>query len=647
MKLLAPLGLLGLIGIIILIIIYIIRPNFQQKAISSTYIWKLSLKYKKKRIPTSKLRNLLLILCQVLIIFLCAFLLSEPNKVLKEQTGEREIIAIIDSSASMRTKTDDYTRFERAAEKVLALSDEVFSEGGIVSVMVADKNPYYLVPRATAENGAIVEESVNKLVSDDKCSYGVSDIDGAVALCEDVLTENPDAQIYLFTDNRYSYVPSSIKVETILDDGEWNAGILNAYAEVEDNYFTFFAEVACYGRSSEIEVSLFVSGANATNKSDEGISVKITTLVNCPDGVPQTVVFRNEDNTDSYLQVENELVVPIEKLSSYQRVWISVTDEDSFMDDNSYYVYGGQKEVLKVQYASSSPNTFPSSMVYVLKNYFAELWDIDFDEVKAGTEPATEGYDLYIFEHKMPKDLPTDGACLLINPNASPSGSGIAIGGETDFRGQLAMITEETTNAVLKGVDVSKIGISRYVKIDRYDSGYEQVLSCNGSPVLLMKNEGANKIAIMAFSFHYSNLSLLPEWPILMKNIINCFFPATVERNSFEVNEKVTLNARGEKLLVSGNIEAEFDTFPATLDLDLPGTYDLSQTTFFDKQISESIYVRIPAEESDIRAVKDAIAEPATVRDDVDFYYDLLVYFALALVVIELCEWFLQSRDGM
>ena len=51
MSWLTPIGFLGLIGLIILIIIYIIKPNYQQKFISSTFIWKLSLRYKKKKIP--------------------------------------------------------------------------------------------------------------------------------------------------------------------------------------------------------------------------------------------------------------------------------------------------------------------------------------------------------------------------------------------------------------------------------------------------------------------------------------------------------------------------------------------------------------------------------------------------------------------
>lgn len=67
MTLLLPLGLLGLVSLLILLLIYILRPNYQQKLVSSTFIWKLSLKYKKNRIPISKLRNILLIICQLLL----------------------------------------------------------------------------------------------------------------------------------------------------------------------------------------------------------------------------------------------------------------------------------------------------------------------------------------------------------------------------------------------------------------------------------------------------------------------------------------------------------------------------------------------------------------------------------------------------
>ena len=78
MSLLAPLGLLGLLAVAVLIFIYIIKPNYQQKIVSSTYIWKRSLKYRKKRVPVSRLRNILIFLCQMLVLASFAMLLARP-----------------------------------------------------------------------------------------------------------------------------------------------------------------------------------------------------------------------------------------------------------------------------------------------------------------------------------------------------------------------------------------------------------------------------------------------------------------------------------------------------------------------------------------------------------------------------------------
>ena len=78
MSWLTPLGFLGLTGLIALIIIYIIKPNYQNKIISSTFVWNLSLKYKKNKIPLSKLRNILLLLCQIFIIIVASIMLAQP-----------------------------------------------------------------------------------------------------------------------------------------------------------------------------------------------------------------------------------------------------------------------------------------------------------------------------------------------------------------------------------------------------------------------------------------------------------------------------------------------------------------------------------------------------------------------------------------
>ena len=271
MTLLTPLGLLGLLGIAVLILIYIIKPNYQQKLISTTFVWKLSLKYRKKRIPISKLRNFLIILCQILILTASAMILAQPNQVLKAQVEEAEIIVIIDSSASMRTEFDGKSRFERAVDQTKTLAKNTVDKNGIVSVIVADNSAEYLCNRVTVEGKDQMIDDLDALVEKDACAYGEADINGAIAMCEQVLDENPDAQIYLYTDQQYSYVPKGITYVDMtvkgdaLQIGEWNASIINAYVEMEYNYYMFIVEVACYGADKDVEVSLNIYNSNSAD----------------------------------------------------------------------------------------------------------------------------------------------------------------------------------------------------------------------------------------------------------------------------------------------------------------------------------------------------------------------------------------------
>lgn len=126
MTLLLPLGLLGLVSLAVLILIYILRPNYQQKLVSTTFIWKLSLKYKKNRIPISKLRNLLILCCQILLLVSLALMMAQPVIRIYAGVSQNEKIAIIDASASMMVASDNETRFERAIKEVKQLSNSVF-----------------------------------------------------------------------------------------------------------------------------------------------------------------------------------------------------------------------------------------------------------------------------------------------------------------------------------------------------------------------------------------------------------------------------------------------------------------------------------------------------------------------------------------
>lgn len=665
MMLLTPLGLLGLIGLLIWLIIYIIKPNYQQKMISSTFVWKLSLKYKKKKIPISKLRNLLLILCQLLIITAGALILAQPNEILKTPVKAPEVIAIIDASASMRTQLDGENRFERAVDGAMELSEDTLSKNGYVSVILAGTKSSFLAQRVTFINRELVEDVLEPLIEEDACSYGESDVEGAIDLCESVLAENPDAKIYFYTDTTYEYVPERITVVDVTDEEEWNASILEANAELNDNYYTFTVDVACYGMSRDIEVRLEVQNANAMDSNDVGQTIVFSTAVFCEDSETMRVVFIN---TDFYQEKENELKNVVyflidlqDRIYSYQSVHITLSEDDSFPEDNGFNIYNGQKEVLKFQYASALPNPFFTTALSVLKNTFADRWDIQITEIKKGGEYATEGFDFYLFEHQMPEKMPKDGVVFLANPNYSygsaPAGSGIQLKDyiiEYDLGG-VYLVGETETHPIMQHLPISTLMISSLSALS-YDPVYEVLATCGNEPALLVANEADMKAVVMPFSVHYSDLAITAGLPTLVYNIFQYFFPSTIEstdgKNSVaavEVYESVKLNARGQELYVSRGSETlyTFNEFPATLQLDLPGTYVLTQTTFSGKNISENIYVKIPAAESDIFKKGEALRDPSVQQEEIDYFKDLMLYFAIALVAILFIEWWLQSRDSM
>lgn len=653
MKLLYPLGLLGLISLVVLIIIYIIRPNYQQKFVSSTFVWKLSLKYRKKRIPISKLRNILLIICQVLILAISAMILTKPSEVLKTKESNSEIITIIDSSASMRTQKDGENRFTRAVEEAKDFVEKTVNAGGIASVILADSQSRILTSRATLENAYLLDDAFEPLLEEEVCSYGESDIEGAVMLCEDILVENPDAKIYLYTDISYASVPEGITIVDVSDEEEWNAGILNARAELEEGYYAFYVDVACYGQPHNVEVRIEVKGANAANSNETGSVIVFSDKIDCELNTVKTLIFTSNVKYDYVPENTQYSEIPVsDRLFSYQEVNISLSEKDSFYEDNNFNIYNGQKELLQVQYVSLNPNPFFPSVLATLKAAFADRWDIRATEVKKGGEFKTEGFDVYLFEHQMPEEMPKDGVVILVNPDPAvgpvPLRSGIQAKGVTPFGRNISFANEDEEHPILRNIDVGAITAQQIVSLT-YEGTYRMLMSCANQPALLVKNEPTEKVAVLPFSLHYSNLAVLKEFPMLMYNIVEYFFPVTVNGNSFEVYENVSLNARGQELYVSRGSEDlyTFTEFPSILKVDLPGTYTLTQTTFTGKSVSENIYVKIPASESDITKQAETLPNPFVEEKEEDYYRDLLMYFAAALVAILFLEWFLQSRDNM
>ena len=94
-----------------------------------------------------------------------------------------------------------------------------------------------------------------------------------------------------------------------------------------------------------------------------------------------------------------------------------------------------------------------------------------------------------------------------------------------------------------------------------------------------------------------------------------------------------------------GDIEETFTEFPASIVVNKPGSYTLTQVDFSGEYIIENFYVTIPKIESNITKEIGSLpllyVEERIEQED----KDLLVYFAAAIVALLFIEWWLQSRE--
>ena len=108
-----PLGLLGAIPVIILF--YMLKKQNKRKVVSSTFLWQEICETTYADKPWQKLRNHILLILQILAVILLTLALMAPHAPFGE-SYYKNVIFVVDNSASMNAKYEDVTRLQAAKE---------------------------------------------------------------------------------------------------------------------------------------------------------------------------------------------------------------------------------------------------------------------------------------------------------------------------------------------------------------------------------------------------------------------------------------------------------------------------------------------------------------------------------------------------
>src|ERR687895_361346 len=199
MGLAAPLALLGLLSVPLIVAFYMLRLRRTQRPVSSTYLWTQLVRDVEANAPWQRLRRSLLLLLQLLLAVLLAFLVARPFA--ERPAGlARDLVLVIDASASMAATDvfpDRLTAAKRGAVEALS---EVPSDGR-VSVVAAAETARVVANEAT-DRGRVARaiESIEQ-------STGPGDMADALKLAGKLAERARGAEILVVTDDAGSAVP--------------------------------------------------------------------------------------------------------------------------------------------------------------------------------------------------------------------------------------------------------------------------------------------------------------------------------------------------------------------------------------------------------------------------------------------------------
>lgn len=545
MSFLHPLGLLGLLGVPILILIYIIKSKYSEQTVASTYLWTLSEKFLKRKNPISPLTGIISLILQILAVVTISLIVANP--IFTVPNSANEYCFVLDASGSMNMESGNKTRFEAAKNEINGIINS--SVDGSVYTLIYAGDTTRVVFEKTDD-----KQQAKTLLEELEVSHMATDFTDAIGLAQSYFNESPSALIYFVTDIAYTDV-KNIEVINVANAVQ-NYGLTDVYYISEGSALTITGKVNSYIQDADLTLELYMNDAN---------DVTDTLTVSVKKGEPTVFAFT-------------------QKADSFSSIKIRIQQNDALALDNEYVIYDVKSE-------DSYKTLLVSERPFFIESALKSISNAPVEVLTPEEYTGQTGYGLYIFDTVDSTGLtklPQDGTVWLINIAGSVTDSGFTVQGEMNFSGSEVLTpstsSSSVTQALMNDLMGNDIYIKRYIKCGFYRN-FTTAFYYQGNPVIFAgTNSGGGREVVFAFDLHDSNLPLLYDFSILMRNLVEYSFPNMVETTTYTCGDVAEINviANCQSIRVEsplGNISyLDIDSATAMLPLTEVGVYHITMT---------------------------------------------------------------------
>lgn len=609
MRFVYPMGLLGLIGIPVLIIIYIILNKYTEQTVSSTYLWTLSERFIKRRIPISRIANIISLILQAIAIALISLAIAHPMIVVPNSANA--YCFVLDGSGSMNIVRNGQSRFDVAKDQIADIIDDAMN-GSTYTLILAGNSAQTIYRDLSTKSRAL--DLLNNL----SCGHASKPISDAMTMAQRYFDENPSLKTYVLTDKLYE------KAE--------NVNMIYVYTDVE-NYAVSNVEYDFIGGV------LNITGTVISYESDRELTVELYF-----DG-------KEEPYDTQTLDVISFMETPFEFVCEevdFQFMKLVVPEKDALMLDNEVIVYNARYENISETLLVSENSFYMRAALTSAGN--TQLKIVKPEEYEAAEAVYSRGYGLYIYDNYMPSSLPNDGAVWFVNPQGTLQGTNFGFQGITVPR-EMAMYSTSTSTFIrgmLDGVTSSEFQLANYSKCGLFGR-FTTLATCENNPILFVgTNANGYREVVFAFDLKDSaQFTLSADFTSLTLHLLNYSFPEVIEKTSYYSGEVMQVNViAGCASIVITSPQGKNSYLETTLsdvveyELTDVGLYTIKAIMKDGASRIFNAYASLPEEERTPFVQEESVALIGTLEDKkTNGIFDTLLTVFIILAVIAVADY--------
>ncbi|WP_029214945.1 vWA domain-containing protein [Kallotenue papyrolyticum] len=494
MSFLTPLAFALTLLVPVIVALYLLKLRRAERTVSSTLLWRRMVRDVEANAPWQRLRRNLLLWLQLLLLIALIIALARPY-VLTTGIAGRNLILIIDRSASMAATDAAGTRLDAAKAEALRLINQLPDGGRATIIAIGGQME---VPVSASTDRRELRRAVEALTLR---TGGGSDLTQALDLAGALAAREYESEVAIISDGQVTLpeqatLPVPVRFFPIGQRDD-NVAISALVLQPAPGGQTLFVQATNYGSAPaqrrliiELDGVLFNAYDLALNPGEERSIVA---------DVPATT-------RSAMARFDAPDVLPL--------------------DDRAWAVSAGAERA-RVRLVSDG-NRFLETALGLLPGF-------EVTTVPTTTTTFTDTVALTVLDGVTPDPLPP-GNLLFIGPLRSTEL--FSVTGEIEFPAPRPASGNEP---LLRNVAVSEINILRAAQLNR-PVWARTVIDSDGGPLLLAGEQGGRRLAVLAFALYNSDLPLQVAFPVLIANLVGYLAPGQ--------GSEATQHAPGEPLLI-------------------------------------------------------------------------------------------------